>query len=142
MRRPAPRRRNNAHANYFRSVNARLRAAIDAGRNAYIRNLAPRAGPFNRAELKYSDGMKRLILKNVQTREAERRKGHLKRLIALLDALALEKGLTATEIQSILSPHVRAMLPWRGFPPIDNYGVSSVKRYRTTSPNAYNSLWR
>lgn len=129
---PSKRRRVTTPANaYLESVERRLRAVVNADENAYIRNVGK--GPFNKVELKYSPSMKRLILKDVQTKEAERRKGHFKRLLNAMDRLAAEKKLRSVEIQSILSPHIRGMLPWRNFPAVSNYGSSSVKRY--TTPN-------
>lgn len=129
------RARANSHEAYFNNLERRLRQAVDSGANAYVLNR--NKGPFNKAEIKWSNSMKRLILKNIQTTESERRKGHLKRLLNTLNRIATNRGLHSVEIQSILSPHVRAMLPWRGFPGVHEYGVSSIKRYRAPSNNPF-----
>lgn len=126
--RKRPNARPNKHAAYLASLERRIRAMINSNNNGYIRNKG--AGPYDMVELKYSPMSRRLILKSVQTKETERRKGHFKRLLNMMNRLAAEKNVHSVEIQSILSPHIRGMLPWRGFPIIENYGNSSVKRYR------------
>ena len=87
---------NAAHDAYFADLDRRLRRAVDSGRNAYIYNR--RAGPFDEAEFQYSALPRRLVLKGARTSEAERRKGHLSRLAALLEAIAREKHLSSARV--------------------------------------------
>lgn len=129
---PPKKRPRNASNDYFANLERRLRRIVNAESNSYVLNR--NKGPFDKVEIKWSAPMRRLILKNVQTREDQRRRGHLKRLVALLDDLAREKELHAVEIQSIQSPHVMRMLPWRNFPPPREFGMSSTKRYRAPEP--------
>lgn len=116
------------HNAYFNNLARRIAGQINKGTNFHLQNR--NKGPFDKAFIKYSNSMKRLILQDIQTKELERRKGHLKRLVALLNNAAQSKKLRATEIQAIMSPHIMKMLPWRGFPTINHKGSSSIKQYR------------